>query len=655
MKKILSRYMSLSLCLCVILSAELIFLLDWIVVYQGGVLPLYTSVFMALVSALLLFACFRREWRKVLVFAAMIPAVIGLIAGLGYIGWKSFSINAVYENPDSGKHRIYGDRNVMVIVPHQDDELNILGGVLEEYVKYGSEVRIVFVTNGDYVISAETRLKEAMAVCSSLGIPKEHVIFMGYGNEWAEGSPHIYNGEPNRVYESHIGKNATYGSEQHPAYREGRSYTREHLEEDMKAVILEHHPDVVFCSDYDHHIDHKAVSLLFEKVMGRILKEESSYRPVVYKGYAYGTAWEAEADFYRDNILSTLNPFAEPYCQKPMVYRWEDRLRLPVAAETLSHSLLSAPAYHRLTLHDSQGAGSFAAAVINGDKVFWQRNTTSMILQADITVSSGNAALLQNFMLTDNHNLVDPEHLPYDGVWIPEPEDAVRTASVALKEKSDIWEIVLYDNPSNTDNVRNAALVFDDGTCVETGPLDPGGAATRILVNKENVSGFSVSLLEIEGDMAGLSEIEAFRERPEKDGCFIKLMDLDGNFVYDYRTVSDGYGEFSLYIHGDLPEVAEENYAVSTAWGAGTAEFDGNTIRVYCPVGQTVILNVTCSEAGVSDSIVIRNPGAAAREWMDFWKGVEEALYSRFSDGAFDQLILRRIWDRVSYVIRHIG
>lgn len=657
MRKIWNGTSFLSLSICAVLAAELFLILDGIVVYGGGMLPLYSPVFMVPVAALLFFLYFRGNWKKVLAFTVAVPVLLCAIAGLGYLSWKSFSADAGYENRDAGKHRIYGDRNVMVIVPHQDDELNILSGVMEEYIRYGSELRVVFVTNGDYVVSAETRQREAMAVCSSIGISEENVIFMGYGNEWAVGSPHIYNGEVNRVYESHIGKNATYGSEQYPAYREGRSYTREHLEEDMKDIILEYRPDVIFCSDYDHHIDHRATSLLFEKVMGRILKEEMSYRPVVYKGYAYGTAWEAEPDFYADNIMSTKNPFAEPYSQKPVVYRWEDRIRFPVAGEVLSRSLVGSLGYQRLAMHDSQGAGGFAAAVINGDKVFWQRPATSMTLQADITVSSGNAALLQDFMLVDSDDLVDSGHSPYDGVWTPEPEDTVRTATVALKEVSDVSEIVLYDHPSDLHNVRNAAIVFDDGTCVETGALDSGGAATHIPVDKKNVSGFSVSLLETEGDMSGLSEIEAFKNQYEKDGSFIKLMDMEGDFAYDYRTDSDGCVEFLLYTHGALPGLTEQDYSVETNMEKGNAEIDGAVIRVVCPAGAEMVLNVTCNSADVSDSIVVRNPGIVERIWMDFWEAVEQDFYFRFignENGVVSRLNVYRIWERVSYIIRHL-
>ena len=96
MRKQIDRGFLLSLGICVILAAELLLILDGIVVYGGGLLPLYSPVFMVPVVALLCFLYFRKNWKKALVFTATIPALIVVVAGLGYMGWKSFSINAVY-------------------------------------------------------------------------------------------------------------------------------------------------------------------------------------------------------------------------------------------------------------------------------------------------------------------------------------------------------------------------------------------------------------------------------------------------------------------------------------------------------------------------------------------------------------------------------
>jgi probable selenium-dependent hydroxylase accessory protein YqeC len=67
-------------------------------------------------------------------------------------------------------------KKVMLQVPHQDDDFNVLGGVIEEYVKYGSEATVVFSTNGDYNGLAETRFREAQNALGHIGIPKDHPV-----------------------------------------------------------------------------------------------------------------------------------------------------------------------------------------------------------------------------------------------------------------------------------------------------------------------------------------------------------------------------------------------------------------------------------------------------------------------------------------------
>ncbi len=77
--------------------------------------------------------------------------------------WRSFSTSAVYEETDFGKEQLYSNHSVLILVPHQDDDFNVSEGVIEEFIKYGSTVRIAFTTNGDSSIPVETRLGEALA------------------------------------------------------------------------------------------------------------------------------------------------------------------------------------------------------------------------------------------------------------------------------------------------------------------------------------------------------------------------------------------------------------------------------------------------------------------------------------------------------------
>ena len=163
----------------------------------------------------------RRKLRKV-VKATLWTAVILAAVGAGLFAvWKTFSNSAAYAEVDSGKAELYQGKKVMVIIPHQDDELNLMGGVLDELVRYGSDVYPVYTTNGDYKGWAEERIQEALNVLASIGVPADNVIFLGYGDGWSDGCPHIYNAEPGVIVESHTGRVETYGCKDHDAWNPG--------------------------------------------------------------------------------------------------------------------------------------------------------------------------------------------------------------------------------------------------------------------------------------------------------------------------------------------------------------------------------------------------------------------------------------------------
>ena len=575
-----------------------------------------------------------------------LSAAVWMLLAAGILCWNDVSRDAAYVSVDNGKAKLYADQRVMLLVPHQDDDINVLGGVMEEYTKYGSEVYVVFSTNGDYEGLAEVRSREAVEAMEAMGVPEDHVIFLVYGDQWDPEGPHIYNAEPGAVLTSVFGRTETYGTDQYGVYREGRAYTIDNFLEDIEDVILEYRPDVLYCIDYDYRIDHKALMLSFEKVMGRILKEHQDYRPRVLKGYAYGTAWEAEADYYEENLASTRNLFAEPYLQQPQVYRWEDRVRLPVHGENLSRSLVRSRAYALLSIYESPKAGLLAGRVYNSDKVFWERRTDSLCFGADITATSGRPELLHDFMLLDNFHLTDTIDEPYDGVWVPDAGDTDRQITVTFRQPEAVNMVSLYDHPDPHKNVKNAVITFDDGYNVQTGPLDPGGAETRIPVDRKEVTSFTVTLLETEGE-AGLTEVAAYAaDVPAMP--FVKIMDRSENFLYDYWISPDGYQEFLLYTSGEVPGASAEYYDLSCSNDRCIVFWQEDRIAVECPVGESCEIAVSSKDGGVSDTVFLRNPGRGERVWTQFWLRAEETVMGLCENQRLhERLVICRLYTQI--------
>jgi len=621
-----------------LLAAELSLLLDTASVLCGRALSVvkFGGMYLVLALLLLLIPAAARKVRKITALTILTGlAVCTLVVALS---WNSVSRSVVYQSQDDGKARLYGGRNVMLLVPHQDDDINVLGGVLEEYVKYGSDVRVVFSTNGDYAGLAEVRFQEALNALENAGIPKDHVIFLGYGDQWAPEGPHLYNAEPGQQIASFLGMTETYGTAAARVWREGQAYTIDNFLQDIQDVILAYRPDTIYCIDYDYNIDHRALSHSFEKVMGRILKEEPEYRPLVLKGYAYNSAWEAMNDFYADNLQATRNVYLEQYNPVPEVYHWTDRVRLPIHGEGLSRSLFSAELYRTLDQYESQGAGIKGVRIFNADKVFWQRRTDSLCTKAQIRVTSGDAALLNDFMLLECHDLLQGQ--PHDGVWIPEGQG---TAEVTFEAPASVSSVVLYDHPHGSKNVRNARIDFDDGTSVETGPLYPDGAATVIPVETGTVSSFTVTLLDMQGE-AGLTEIEAFAQADPWKPEFVKIMDEAENFVYDYWIDPAGKQTFRLYD----PSGMAETYSVFCLNQHCSAEKQEDGILVTCPVGETCVVYVTDEAGERLDTVYIRNPGTLERTWKTFWLQAENLLLDLMETKLIDQrLFVCRLADKL--------
>ena len=76
----------------------------------------------------------------------------------------------------------------MVIVPHQDDEINVAGSTIYGAIEEGLDVIVVYVTNGDYQYKADIRYKEVMKMAKIMHLPLENIHFLGfpdgYGKEF---------------------------------------------------------------------------------------------------------------------------------------------------------------------------------------------------------------------------------------------------------------------------------------------------------------------------------------------------------------------------------------------------------------------------------------------------------------------------------------
>lgn len=473
----------------------------------------------------------------------------------------------------------FKNKKVMVIVPHEDDDLLISGQVLPPMYKNGADVRVVFATNGDKRVSAYTRQSEACNALEKLGIPREKVIFLGYPD-----GTQLYVGK--KAFSFSSGWDHTYAGKGFKDYHFDRfgthaKYTAENMVDDIESVVLEYRPDYILAIDFDTHTDHRGVSISFEKAMERILKKESGYTPKVLKCFGYSLAWKSKPDFYALNIKSTVMQDREKnndpsYETDVPQYRWNNRIRLPIDKKSLSHSILRCSEYKALSEHLSQYAYCYSERIINGDSVYWNRRTDSLTYNADISVSSGDASLLNDFRLIGVGNRTAGPHVKLENcVSRFDKNDAQKTVTVKFDSPKTVSCVSLYDNFGLNSNILGGVITFSDGSKVEVPALNADGSETCVVFEpKHNITSFTFKVTEYEG-VAGLDEIEAFENADyDMDFSLIKLKNADtDDYIYNYLITPD---EKSLNL-GVYLSNPNAGYTIKIIEG-DSVKLEGNTL-----------------------------------------------------------------------------
>ena len=448
---------------------------------------------------------------------------------------------------------------VMILAPHQDDELILCGSFLKELTAK-AEVYVVYTTNGNYAPFVHTiRMEEALKVCTLYGINVDNVIFLGYANEYDNNGPHIYNASDEQVVYSQYGVDKTYGLPNHSEYCYKKygihhSYTRMNMKQDLYDVIYDIMPDVIFATDMEIHPDHKCNSLLLDEVLGDILKMHRGYAPIVLKKPGYMTSWFGENDYTRINnsaaklrksVVRTnghRSVFDNPYL------KWSDRIRIPVGQSARNFDKKENILYKALSLYESQNVISHFETIQNSDVVFWQRRTDSLTYRARIEVSSGESSYLNDFKIVDSSDIKRKEIESWNtdaSIWRPDLSDKERRIEFFFEKEEEIAEIYIYQEYYPLSKITKAHLQIGNEKVVVEKLKDTGITKIQVTPVMTDRVVFVVDEVSNENIAPGITEIEIFKKK-EPTLLFAKLM-VGDNFVYDYYVKADEKVRLKVY------------------------------------------------------------------------------------------------------------
>lgn len=357
---------------------------------------------------------------------------------------------------------------VLILVPHPDDEINVAGNLFPLFREIKANVTVAIVTNGDYNPSI-TRRRQYEAFKAKQILKYDNLVYLGYGDGYK--GKHLYHTDGNTIVESNAGFLSTYNvSEKCPSYHffkygEQVKYTRNNLKSDLKDLILDSFADLIVCVDNDKHPEHRCVSLLFDEVIGELIKCHD-YHPYILKAFAYIGVYDSVRDYFHRPIFCTLPAYQGKQVAESCVfpYLWKERIRVKVPNGNLNMLFWKSPIFKALLAHYSQRAACRFDQILNADSVYFQRRTDSLTYTAKVNVSSGDKSYLNDFKIVDYDNICDSKWEELGSLshcWHPKLDDVQPYIKYAFKKKQTLKEIVIYQNKES--KISNIRVMSDGG------------------------------------------------------------------------------------------------------------------------------------------------------------------------------------------------
>ena len=218
-----------------------------------------------------------------------------------------------------------GER-VLILAPHPDDEAIACAGVIQQALKSGSKIRIVYLTNGDhnelsfivyekritirqgeFVHMGKVRQQEAIDAMKFLGLSEDNLVFLGYPDY---GTFNIFSQywQDNKPFRDRLTRISSVPYKDNPSY--GTLYCGESIINDLKKQILDYKPNRIFVSHpADVNVDHKSLYLFLQVALSDL--EAQVPVPKIYPYLVHCVGWPEPRYYHPELELYPPNKFMD--------------------------------------------------------------------------------------------------------------------------------------------------------------------------------------------------------------------------------------------------------------------------------------------------------------------------------------------------------
>jgi len=276
------------------------------------------------------------------------------------IGYLSFLLSLVLrflppvhaENTPALEDLISRKTRLMVFSPHPDDETLGAGGLIQQVLRRGGEVKVIFMTSGDgypegvemedriahptaqdYREYGTLRQKEALRVLATLGMKEKDIIFLGFPDGGLYSILSKYQSDDGPDYTS------PFTLENRPPVPDvllpNIEYNGEDLKREIRQLLTDFRPTLVTTvHGRDQHPDHCSTYFFVWEALNELETKTPSFHPYLFTFLIHFGQWPMGEDAGFGSRLFSPQGFSEKEDQ------WVSLPLSPMEVETKRRALL---------------------------------------------------------------------------------------------------------------------------------------------------------------------------------------------------------------------------------------------------------------------------------------------------------------------------